>query len=215
MLLTYSGQYVSYDEDSPAPTLQDIAVMLGRICRFNGACEFYWPVLAHSLAVASIVPEEAKLDALLHDAAEVVVKDIPRPIKTLEQIDIEAKVLRNIYSSLNTPWPTDDIQKIVSEADTKILHAECCLFGPPGILEKCGIKKEEDVAFEALKAVDKWSALMTYSDVLEVQGKYVIYFQKCVEDLLYLRYSPDLVNKCDVYKNIRFLSVDPDSFIFK
>jgi 5'-deoxynucleotidase YfbR-like HD superfamily hydrolase len=63
--------------------IEDIAHGLAFQCRFNGqTCEFY-SVAQHSLVVASLVGDELKLAALLHDAAEAYLGDMVKPLKLL------------------------------------------------------------------------------------------------------------------------------------
>jgi uncharacterized protein len=74
--------------------IEDIAHGLAYQCRFNGqTCEFY-SVAQHSLIVASLVPPQLQLAALLHDAAEAYLGDMVKPLKVLlpEFAGIEEKV---------------------------------------------------------------------------------------------------------------------------
>lgn len=64
-------------------TINDIASSLSKICRFNGQIKHFYSVAEHSIYVASLVPERLKLQALLHDAAEAYICDIPTPLKVL------------------------------------------------------------------------------------------------------------------------------------
>ena len=59
----------------------DIAQALGNMCRFVGHTNRFYSVASHSVLVASLVPNRLKLPALLHDAAEAYLVDLPRPIK--------------------------------------------------------------------------------------------------------------------------------------
>lgn len=64
----------------------DIAHALANICRFAGHTSVHYSVAQHSLMVCDIVAAaghdaETQLQALLHDAAEAYLCDLPRPIK--------------------------------------------------------------------------------------------------------------------------------------
>jgi len=61
----------------------DIAHALANICRFNGHTKHHYSVAQHCLLVASIVPANHQLAALLHDATEAYVGDMVRPLKAL------------------------------------------------------------------------------------------------------------------------------------
>lgn len=81
-ILTNSGQ--RFDLLEPRASMvhpQDIAHSLAMQCRFNGHCGTFYSVAQHSLIVASLVPTEHKLQALLHDATEAYIGDIVRPLK--------------------------------------------------------------------------------------------------------------------------------------
>ena len=65
----------------PSLDIRTVALTLGRICRFAGNCKTFWPVLMHSLVVSYLVPEQAAIHALLHDAAVIYIGDIPSPFK--------------------------------------------------------------------------------------------------------------------------------------
>lgn len=78
---TYSGALAGWNE--PAP-LDDYLIQLGRIVRFGGATDPEFCVLQHSyhayLIALDVFPEVA-LQALLHDFAELLIGDIPKPMK--------------------------------------------------------------------------------------------------------------------------------------
>ena len=81
-ILTNSGQRFDILEPHSAMVHpQDIAHSLAMQCRFNGHCGTFYSVAQHCIVVASLVPEEHKLAALLHDATEAYIGDIVRPLK--------------------------------------------------------------------------------------------------------------------------------------
>jgi 5'-deoxynucleotidase YfbR-like HD superfamily hydrolase len=63
--------------------IEDIAHGLAYQCRFNGQTREFYSVAQHSLIVASLVPDELRLAALLHDAAEAYLGDMVKPLKVL------------------------------------------------------------------------------------------------------------------------------------
>lgn len=73
-----------------------IAKALGNICRFNGNTVRHYSVAEHSVRVAQLVPQQFKLAALMHDAAEAYVGDMSSPLRELvpDFNDIERDHLR-------------------------------------------------------------------------------------------------------------------------
>ncbi|NMZ72947.1 phosphohydrolase [Pseudomonas nitroreducens] len=81
-ILTNSGQrFDILEPNSGMVHPQDIAHSLAMQCRFNGHCGTFYSVAQHCIIVASLVPDEHKLAALLHDATEAYIGDIVRPLK--------------------------------------------------------------------------------------------------------------------------------------
>jgi 5'-deoxynucleotidase YfbR-like HD superfamily hydrolase len=66
------------------------------------------------------------LIALLHDAGEAYLSDIPSPIKKFipELSTIEDNILRTIFNSFKIEYPSEAEWEIVKEIDTAILSAE-------------------------------------------------------------------------------------------
>lgn len=148
-MITYTGKFLNGPEDSP--DVVDIAVSLARMCRFNGFCTIFWSVLQHSFAVEQILDPEYKMYGLLHDAAESVVGDIPRPVKLPIVSKMEDDIMKGIYATFNLPEPTPKIKLHVKEADDRILYAECVLFGPPETHKHLGFAYPNDD--DSIKAV--------------------------------------------------------------
>lgn len=79
---TYTG--VAFYPLDPKPNeivIEDIAHALSNTCRFSGHTEKFYSVAQHSVLVSELVRPEYKLQALLHDASEAYLTDIPRPLK--------------------------------------------------------------------------------------------------------------------------------------
>ena len=79
---TNSGIYFNVFE----PTLEmicieDIAHSLSNQCRFGGHLPEFYSVAQHCVMCCSLVSPQYKLQALLHDASEAYLLDIPSPIK--------------------------------------------------------------------------------------------------------------------------------------
>lgn len=67
--------------------IRDIAAGVAKECRFNGQCDGFYTVAEHSITVSRVVEERHNdptltLAALLHDASEAYLRDIPTPHKT-------------------------------------------------------------------------------------------------------------------------------------
>lgn len=83
-MLTASGRRIWPADIRPGDLhLEDIASALDQIRRFGGhtVVRGGWSVVQHSVLVANNVPDELQLVALLHDATEAYLGDVPRPLK--------------------------------------------------------------------------------------------------------------------------------------
>lgn len=121
---TASGRAFSLTAPDPADVdLGDIAAALSKIARFNGHTRRPYSVAQHCCFVASIVPEEFALHALLHDAAEAYVGDIVTPLKKIVPLFsvIEARVHRAVCKQFGV---TEEIPVCVIEADRIALATE-------------------------------------------------------------------------------------------
>jgi hypothetical protein len=83
-IYTNSCHYVDLlDTDPDTIRLVDIAHALAQECRFNGQTDDFYSVAQHSVYVSLLVPPEYAREALLHDATEAYIKDLPLPLKDL------------------------------------------------------------------------------------------------------------------------------------
>ena len=88
-ILTHSGIYFDFDDPTPEQIkIEDIATALGNTCRYGGHCRFY-SVAEHSVLCASVAQQkepgnlELARHALMHDAAEAYIGDMPKPLKRI------------------------------------------------------------------------------------------------------------------------------------
>ena len=150
-LCTCSNRIIDVMLPKPADIhIEDIAAGLSKICRWNGQIPEFLSVAQHSLMAAALVPDKFKMVALLHDATEAYICDIPKPFK--EKIEfykiIEANLSRAIYSRYNINTLRSSC---VHEADHVLLKAEARFFNKnvniqnmpiytPGIPEAAAMK---------------------------------------------------------------------------
>ena len=123
-ILTHSGRHI----DFPKPRKEeivvgDIARGLARACRFSGQTRTFYSVAQHSVLASWIVPEAFALEALLHDATEAFICDIPSPLKNLlpEYVRIEKILDRAIRERFGLPEDPSDPVKL---ADRILLSTE-------------------------------------------------------------------------------------------
>lgn len=109
--------------------IEDIAYALANQCRFNGHCSRFYSVAEHSVLVASLVEPKDRLAALLHDASEAYLSDIPSPIKQF--LPDYAKMEDTVQSAINTkflrngePYKYEVDWKAIKQADRQQLSTE-------------------------------------------------------------------------------------------
>lgn len=135
-ILTYSGKL--FDVLNPDPhliDLFDIAAALSKLCRFGGHCRHFYSVAEHSVLAADLIqqcyPGDSTLAkwALLHDASEAYMVDIPRPVKRQLQdyVRLEDAIQETIAHRFDLPWP---IPQEVHQADGDMLMLELRAYMP-------------------------------------------------------------------------------------
>lgn len=136
-MITHGGERV-YADDNGVPSIETIGWSQARIARFNGHTEQYYPVLAHSLVVANLLPARAGIFGLIHDAPEVCCADVPSPWKTKAAKRREARLLKRMCKEWELPYPfPEDIEALVAHADMKALTAEYHVCG--GAIPSMGV----------------------------------------------------------------------------
>lgn len=124
-LLTASGRVLDLLNPQPNQiSLHDIALGLSRESRFNGQTSRFYCVAQHSYLAAELVPEPFKLEALLHDATEAYIKDIPRPLKTLLNDYQEVERRLDLAIREHFGLPLAPLSPAVVEADLILLATE-------------------------------------------------------------------------------------------
>lgn len=125
---TYSGVRANIiDLQDNQIHLEDIAVSLGNICRYNGHLPKFYSVAEHSCHVANWLDtngydRKTILTGLLHDASEAYVGDMVRPLKRHPEFGayhqkIEEQIAQKISAKYGAHYPYPDA---IHEADKEI-----------------------------------------------------------------------------------------------
>jgi uncharacterized protein len=144
--------------------LEDIAAAISKLCRYGGHCVQFYSVAEHCVHVASRAPDHLKLAALMHDAAEAYVIDVPRPLKAWlpGYKEIEERVEKAIAARFNLPFPIADE---IKQLDERIIEDERmqAMSEPPrfwGHREALGVKLKfwppQEAAFRFLCAFQNY-----------------------------------------------------------
>lgn len=128
---TFTGKYVDvFNPDPEMICIEDIAHALSYTPRFGGHLKYFYPVAMHSIYCAEIV-ETDKLGALLHDASEAYLTDMPRPIKSQmpQYKEIENNLMDVIAEKFGFTYPLSDEVKAADEQALKYEWVEFMLKG--------------------------------------------------------------------------------------
>lgn len=115
---TYSGHYLDILNPQPEHIcIEDIAHALAHQPRWAGHTPIFYSVAAHSLACAHMAPPQHKLAALLHDASEAYLCDMPSPIKALmpQYSAIENRLMAIIAQKFGFAWPISPEVKAIDK----------------------------------------------------------------------------------------------------
>lgn len=110
-----------------------IARALSNICRYNGHCSRYYSVAEHSILISRMVPEALALAALLHDASEAYVGDMPTGLKRFMGLnfkDIEHKATQAVSRGYGIPMEQLE-SPVIKGFDKRILGDEAKVLMPP------------------------------------------------------------------------------------
>lgn len=152
-IITKSGKHVDFgnirEEDV---VFSDIVTGLSNACRFAGQCGLFYSVAEHSILVSKAVEwrtgdMELAKSALLHDAQEAYMGDLPTPLKNLcpgFKI-IEEKFERVIENRFNLKRGFRDAA--IKQADLLLYYVESRYF----FGDKVDAWKKAEPAIDALK----------------------------------------------------------------
>lgn len=174
--LTITGRQFFYDDPEAYQfSIYETAIALANLCRFAGQLMRFYSVAQHSIYVAFEVARRtgnARLAraAQLHDAAEQVMVDLPRPLKNMPEMawyrDREDRVQRHILRcfGLEEFFGHPEIKR----ADRLALHSEKRALRPPNPWERV----DERVAGELWEVVPEAPEIVTakFLDTWKVFG---------------------------------------------
>lgn len=122
---TFTGKQFDFLLQHPDDVdIIDIAWALAHQCRYAGHTIKHYSIAEHSVYLSRALPQEFKLEGLMHDASEAYLVDMPRPAKRLlaDYARIEDDVMQTINQKFGGKiYP---MSPIVKEYDTRILGNE-------------------------------------------------------------------------------------------
>lgn len=102
---------------------RDIAHALSLLCRYGGHVDRFYSVAEHCVLMSEVVAPEFALHALLHDATEAYVVDVPRPVKryltNYQNIEDDVWLAITEHFGIDPRLPLE-----VTEADNRIILTE-------------------------------------------------------------------------------------------
>lgn len=165
-MTTWQGNFFHPEHISELDVdILDIAHALSGTNRYCGHLNHFYSVAQHSVIVANLVGfwgahtheifgnelRELKLSALLHDASEAYMPDMPSPVKALlpDFKALELEVEKHIFKEFDLPFP---LHPLIKKVDTNIRGSEVA-----SMSNWVGMTKIDDlykVAIEPLSSKD-------------------------------------------------------------
>ncbi len=147
-----NGYFWPLDPRPEEIDVDDIARGLSHEARYGNQTPYFYSVAWHSIALTYVVPEHLQKWALIHDAAESYLSDIPRVMKQMNAFnvyrDAEAKLLKMIASVLDM----EDINEPeeLRYYDYMMSHTEMLvMFGDAAYAKLRSLGKSEEYIAEA------------------------------------------------------------------
>lgn len=136
-----------YDFTAPSlehVSMEAIAHSLAYQCRFNGAVRRWYSVAEHSVWVMRAVDQRSRMPdmfadykeppigvsrdmlraALLHDASEAIIPDLPAPLRKLPVCAELNDEIARVEALIQERWPGDYDHPAIRQADLALLHTE-------------------------------------------------------------------------------------------
>lgn len=126
---TRSGDYLDFQDPDPDTIhIDDIAHALALVNRYGGHTPYPYSVAQHCVLSSLVAPPGLELQALMHDAQEAYVGDMPSPLKKMlpEYQVIEDRMEAVIRTKFKLPIKFDPR---VKEIDMRMLVTEAKEFG--------------------------------------------------------------------------------------
>lgn len=129
VIRTFTGKWINvFDPDPESIDIRDVAHALSFQCRFGGHLKQFYSVAQHSIwcfeeAKRRKLNRRIQLSALMHDASEAFLVDVPRPIKLKlpEYKVVEDELMVVIAEKYDFDWP---LPKSIKDIDRDALQIE-------------------------------------------------------------------------------------------
>jgi uncharacterized protein len=138
-LQTVSGRWVNpFDPDPDQLDAGDIARALANQCRFGGHSRVFYSVAQHSVIVSELVEQrggdaEDVFAALMHDASEAYLGDMPHPIKHRSSLGAAFKAAEDhLEAALRERFGIKAHVPEIKRADRALLATERRAFSAEG-----------------------------------------------------------------------------------
>lgn len=115
---TFTGIYMNVFAPSlEMICIEDIAHALSNQCRFGGHLPKFYSVAQHSVIMSEKINNRHRLAALLHDASEAYLLDMPRPIKQglSNYKELEGMLMKVIAKKFGFDYPLHEKIKEIDE----------------------------------------------------------------------------------------------------
>lgn len=131
--MSYTGRLITpFTPRIDQIDIKDIAHALSMTCRFGGHCKHFYSVAEHSVHVADYMEQQRceptmVLRALLHDASEAYLGDIPSPMKRHPNfdwyVDVEREFQNKVYVKFGLS-KADELPAYLHAIDRQMCNTE-------------------------------------------------------------------------------------------